>query len=193
VFVFVGECVALVVAGTREAAYDALELIDVAYEALPAVIDEEAAIAEGASQLHKNVPSNITTYFKTGGDYAAAAPQADQVLRLRLVKQPAPSDLPRNPCHSCGTRYRWRGDDLSAGPGAAHAPALDRQDGRYSGTSVARGCAGHRRRFRAKMHLYPEELLCAWLARELKSLVKWRESRSESHQATSHGQAPLLQ
>ena len=54
-FVFVGECVALVVAGTREAAYDALELIDVAYEALPAVIDEEAAIAEGASQLHKNV------------------------------------------------------------------------------------------------------------------------------------------
>jgi carbon-monoxide dehydrogenase large subunit len=32
---FVGECVALVVAETREAAYDALELIDVAYEAEP--------------------------------------------------------------------------------------------------------------------------------------------------------------
>jgi carbon-monoxide dehydrogenase large subunit len=83
---FVGECVALVVAKTREAAYDALELIDVAYEALPAVIDEEAATAEGAPQLHENVPNNITTYFKTGGgDYAAAARQADQVLRLRLV------------------------------------------------------------------------------------------------------------
>jgi len=39
------------------------------------------------------------------------------------------------------------------------------------------------------MHLYPEELLCAWLARELKSPVKWWESRSESHQATSHGRA----
>ena len=71
---FVGECVALVVAETREAAYDALEPIDVAYEALPAVIDEEAAIADGAPQLHDNVPHNITTYFKTGGgDYAAAA------------------------------------------------------------------------------------------------------------------------
>ena len=35
---FFGECVALVVAKTREAAYDALELIDIAYEALPAVI-----------------------------------------------------------------------------------------------------------------------------------------------------------
>ena len=46
---FVGECVALVVAETREAAYDALERIDVSYEALPAVIDEEAAIADGCS------------------------------------------------------------------------------------------------------------------------------------------------
>ena len=47
---FVGECVALVVAETREAAYDALELIDVAYEPLPALIDEEEAIADGAPQ-----------------------------------------------------------------------------------------------------------------------------------------------
>ena len=83
---FVGECVALVVAETREAAYDALELIDVAYEALPAVVEEEAAIADRAPQLHENVPNNITTYFKTGGgDYAAAAREADQVLSLRLI------------------------------------------------------------------------------------------------------------
>jgi CO/xanthine dehydrogenase Mo-binding subunit len=32
-------------------------------------------------------------------------------------------------------------------------------------------------------------LLCAYLARELKRPVKWWESRSESHQATSHGRA----
>jgi carbon-monoxide dehydrogenase large subunit len=31
---FVGECVALIVAETREAAYDALERIDVSYEAV---------------------------------------------------------------------------------------------------------------------------------------------------------------
>jgi carbon-monoxide dehydrogenase large subunit len=74
---FVGECVALVVAETREAAHDALELIGVAYKVLPAVVDEEAAIADGAPQLHDDVPNNITTYFKTGGgDYAAAVRQA---------------------------------------------------------------------------------------------------------------------
>src|SRR5271155_3608990 len=48
---FVGECVALVVAETRETAYDALERIEVAYEALPAVIDEADAIGDTAPQL----------------------------------------------------------------------------------------------------------------------------------------------
>jgi carbon-monoxide dehydrogenase large subunit len=41
----------------------------------------------------------------------------------------------------------------------------------------------------AKMHLYPEDLLCPDLARELDAPVKWWESRSESHQSTSHGRA----
>src|ERR1700731_5462775 len=50
---FVGECVALTVAETPEAAYDALERIEVTYEALAAVIDEAAAIGDGAPQLHK--------------------------------------------------------------------------------------------------------------------------------------------
>jgi carbon-monoxide dehydrogenase large subunit len=83
---FVGECVALVVAETREAAHDALELIDVVYETLPAVVDEESAIGDGVPQLHENVPKNITTHFKIGGgDYGAAARRADHLLRLRLV------------------------------------------------------------------------------------------------------------
>ena len=43
--------------------------------------------------------------------------------------------------------------------------------------------------FGAKMHLYPEELLCPYLARQLGVPVKWWESRSESHQSTNHGRA----
>ena len=187
---FVGECVALVLAETREAAWDALELIDVAYEALPAVINEEAAIAEGAPQLHENVPNNITTYFKTGGgDYAAAARQADQVLRLRLVNnrliptcletravlaEPGVDDgltlyLPSQVPH---IHRRWIAETVGIPEHLLRVVAPDIGGG-----------------FGAKMHLYPEELLCAWLARELKSPVKWWESRSESHQATSHGRA----
>jgi carbon-monoxide dehydrogenase large subunit len=191
---FVGECVALVVAETPEAAYDALELIDVAYEALSAVIDEEAAIAAGAPQLHENIPNNITTYFKTGGgDYAAAARQADQVLRLRLVNNrllptcletrailaaPGVDDgvtiyLPSQVPHM---HRRWIAETVGIPEHLLRVVAPDIGGG-----------------FGAKMHLYPEELLCAYLARDLKSPVKWWESRSESHQATSHGRAPLRQ
>ena len=187
---FVGECVALVVAETREAAHDALEFIEVEYEARPAVIDEEAATGDGAPQLHENVTNNITTYFKIGGgDYAAAARQADQVLRLRLVNnrliptcletrailaEPSvdgrltiylPSQVPH-------MHRRWIAETVGIPEHLLRVVAPDIGGG-----------------FGAKMHLYPEELLCAYLARQLKCPVKWWESRSESHQATSHGRA----
>src|SRR5215472_16506589 len=187
---FVGECVALVVAETREAAWDALELVDIAYESLPAVINEAAAIADGAPRLHGNIPNNTTTHFKTGGgDYTAAARQADQVLRLRLVNN-----------RLIPTCLETRA--ILAEPGVddgltlylpSQVPHMHR---RWIAETV--GIPEHRLRivapdigggFGAFMHMYPEELLCAWLTRELKSPVKWWESRSESHQATSHGRA----
>jgi aerobic carbon-monoxide dehydrogenase large subunit len=187
---FVGECVALAVAETREAAYDALELIDVAYEALPAVVDEEAAIADGAPQLHENVPNNITTHFKIGGgDYAAAAREADQVLRLRLVNNRLiPTCLE--------TRAILAAPGVDGGVTIYLPSQVPHMHRRWIAETV--GIPEHLLRvvapdigggFGAKMHLYPEELLCAWLAVELKSPVKWWESRSESHQATSHGRA----
>jgi len=187
---FVGECVALVVAETRETAFDALELIDVAYQALPAVLDEEAAIASGAPQLHGNVPNNITTHFKTGGgDYAAAARQADQVLRLRLVNNRLiPTCLE--------TRAILATPGVDGGVTMYLPSQVPHMHRRWIAETV--GIPEHLLRvvapdigggFGAKMHLYPEELLCAWLARELRSPVKWWESRSESHQATSHGRA----
>src|ERR671939_527368 len=45
---FQGDAVAAVVADSRETAQDALELIEVDYEQLPAVVDLDRAIAEGA-------------------------------------------------------------------------------------------------------------------------------------------------
>jgi carbon-monoxide dehydrogenase large subunit len=187
---FVGECVALSVAETREAAYDALERIEVTYEALPAVIDEEVAIGDGAPQLHQNVTNNITTYFKIGGgDYAAAARRADQVLRLRLVN----NRLIPTCLETRAIVAEPNGDGKLTIYLPSQAPHMHR---RWIAETV--GIPEHLLRvvapdigggFGAKMHLYPEELLCSYLARELKCPVKWLESRSESHQATSHGRA----
>jgi carbon-monoxide dehydrogenase large subunit len=187
---FVGECVALVVAETRDAACDALDLVEVTYDPLPAVVDEEVAVSGGAPQLHANVRNNITTHYKVaGGKYAEAARQADHVLRLRLVNNRL---IPT--CMETRAILAVPEDDgtLTVYMGS-QVPHMHR---RWIAETV--GIPEHLLRvvapdigggFGAKMHLYPEELLCAWLARELRAPVKWWESRSESHQATSHGRA----
>jgi aerobic carbon-monoxide dehydrogenase large subunit len=187
---FVGECVALVVAETREAAYDAINLIHVAYEPLSATVDEELAIREGVPQLHDNVPSNVTTHYKVaGGDYAEAARKADQILRLRLVNNRL---IP-----TCLETRSILAEPNVDGTLTVYMPSqVPHMHRRWIAEIV--GIPEHRLRivapdigggFGAKMHLYPEELLCAYLARELGVPIKWWESRSESHQATSHGRA----
>jgi carbon-monoxide dehydrogenase large subunit len=187
---FVGECVALVVAETQAMAHDAVGLIEVDYETLPAVVDEDAAIRDGAPQLHDNVLNNITTLYKIGGgNYKKAAEEADQVIKLRVVNNRLiptcmetrailaapdadgtltvyiPSQVPH-------MHRRWIAETVSIPEHQLRIVAPDIGGG-----------------FGAKMHLYPEDLLCPYLARRLGVPVKWWESRSESHQSTSHGRA----
>ena len=58
---FVGDAVALVAATSEQKAIDALRLIDVEYEILPAVLTAEDALREGAPQLYEEFPGNIVT------------------------------------------------------------------------------------------------------------------------------------
>ncbi len=55
----VGEPVAIVIGESRSACEDALELIDVDYEPLPAVGDIEAALAEDGVPIHAEAPGNV--------------------------------------------------------------------------------------------------------------------------------------
>ncbi len=58
---YVGDAVALVAATTEEIAKEALGLIDVEYEVLPAVYDVEEALKSGAPQLYEEFPGNVVT------------------------------------------------------------------------------------------------------------------------------------
>ena len=187
---FVGECVALVVAQTQAMAYDAVGLIDVEYEALPAVVDEEQAIQAGAPQLHENVSNNITTVYKIGGgDYRKAVREADQVISLRVVNNRLiPTCMETRSILAVPNT-----DETLTVYMPSQVPHMHR---RFIADAV--GIPEHHLRiiapdigggFGAKMHLYPEELLCPFLARMLGLPVKWWESRSESHQSTTHGRA----
>jgi carbon-monoxide dehydrogenase large subunit len=55
----VGDPVAMVVAETPAAAQDAAELVRVAYEELPAVIDLRDAMNKGGTQLYPEAPGNL--------------------------------------------------------------------------------------------------------------------------------------
>ncbi|MGH7905770.1 MAG: xanthine dehydrogenase family protein molybdopterin-binding subunit [Candidatus Binataceae bacterium] len=78
---FVGEPVAVVVARDRYIAEDALDLIEVDYEPLPAVVDPEAAVAPGAPILHEEIGSNVACHrLIVYGDPERAFTEADVVI-----------------------------------------------------------------------------------------------------------------
>src|SRR6266540_1957257 len=78
---FVGEPVAAVVAESRYAASDALSLIEVDYEPLPAVIDIEKAVQADAPVLHEELAgeknetgdANVAYRWSLGGGSAGGA------------------------------------------------------------------------------------------------------------------------
>lgn len=78
---FVGEPVAVAVARSRYIAEDALDLIDVEYEPLPAVLDQEAALAPDAPILHENLGTNLCVRRTFSfGDADKAFAEADVVI-----------------------------------------------------------------------------------------------------------------
>ena len=56
---YVGDAVALVAAETEDIAAEALRLIKVEYEPLPAVYEVEEALQPGAAQLYEKFPGNV--------------------------------------------------------------------------------------------------------------------------------------
>jgi 2-furoyl-CoA dehydrogenase large subunit len=85
---FVGEPIAAVAAADRATAEDALDLIRVEYEPLPAVVDPEVAITADAPVLYEELGSNVLWHDTlVYGDVEAAFKVADGVLRERFEMQ----------------------------------------------------------------------------------------------------------
>jgi carbon-monoxide dehydrogenase large subunit len=70
---FVGEPVAMVVAETVDQAKNAAELLDIAYEALPAVVRAADAVKPDAPRLWDDVPNNVCIDVEVGDETATAA------------------------------------------------------------------------------------------------------------------------
>ncbi|MCW5687875.1 MAG: molybdopterin-dependent oxidoreductase [Pseudolabrys sp.] len=89
---YVGEPVAVVVATSRYVAEDALDLIDIDYEPLPAIVDPAAALEPAAAVLHDGLGSNLASErsFRYGDPEQAFADAAHRIaVTIRY---------PRNSC-----------------------------------------------------------------------------------------------
>ncbi len=77
----ISDQVALVVAETEEAAAEAVDLIDITYEDLPAVTTVEDALKDDAPQLHPHAGNNILVHYRIRhGDIDQGWEQADVIV-----------------------------------------------------------------------------------------------------------------
>jgi carbon-monoxide dehydrogenase large subunit len=93
-----GQPVAMVIAETRAQAEDAAECIEIAWEPLPSVVDQEQAIAPNAPAIHPELGDNIAFDFSIEkGNPTAAFASADLVIdeELRFERQMATTLEPR--------------------------------------------------------------------------------------------------
>ncbi len=89
---YVGEPVAVVVAENRYVAEDALDLVNIEYESLEAVLDVEGATEQSAPTLHEAVGSNVVSDRQfVYGDPDAAFSEAPHRVQIKV-------HYPRNSC-----------------------------------------------------------------------------------------------
>src|SRR3989442_1723725 len=86
--VFVGQPIAAIVATDRYAAQDAIDLIMIEYEELPAVVDVEEAAKDGGPLVYQDYGDNIAYKLTAGeGDIDTALEKSDRVITQRIVHQ----------------------------------------------------------------------------------------------------------
>ncbi|PWT90110.1 MAG: carbon monoxide dehydrogenase [Blastocatellia bacterium] len=189
---FVGHPIAAVVATDRYAARDAVDLVMVDYDDLPAVVDVEQAAA-GSTVIHESFGDNIAYKMSSGeGDIEAALSSADKVIKQRILhRRLAPIAMePRGVL----ARY-YPGEEELTVWSSTQIPHLLRTQ-----LALMIGIPENKLRvitpevgggFGSKLNVYPEEALLGWISMQLGKPVKWIETRRENIQATIHGRGQV--
>ncbi|HUY54138.1 MAG TPA: molybdopterin cofactor-binding domain-containing protein [Candidatus Nanopelagicaceae bacterium] len=191
---FQGEPVAVVIATDRHLAADAAELVRVEYEPLPAVVDPEAAMAEGSLKAHSDGPDNIgwdMTY--AGGDIEAAFARAEIRVSERILQQRlAPTAIePRgvmaeySPYDERLTLWLSSQNPHFIRLFVSGAMGLPESHVRVVSPDVGGG-------FGSKISPYPEDYLVPAASRILSRPVRWIETRTESIMTTIHGRGQVF-
>jgi aerobic carbon-monoxide dehydrogenase large subunit len=185
---FVGDMVAAVVAETRYLAEDGIDLVDVDYEALPAVVDVEQALQPGAPLVHEELGDNVMYRGQfTAGDVDAAFASGERVVS-DTFRSTRVAGVPLEP-RGCLAAYDagramltvWTSTQIPHMVRTAIAELLDIPEPRVRVITPEVGGG-----FGTKAHVYPEEVLVAALAIRLGRPVKWTGDRREELSTSIH-------
>ncbi|HYA34261.1 MAG TPA: xanthine dehydrogenase family protein molybdopterin-binding subunit [Candidatus Binataceae bacterium] len=186
---YVGEPVAVAVATDAYKAQDALDQIDVDYDALDAVVDPEKALESRAHLVHEEFGTNLAMRVEVPNPAVdEAMRKADKVIKFRIVNQ----RLAPMPMEPRGVVAQWHaGLKQLTVWSSTQIPHLLRSQlaemlkiGENKIRVIAPEVGGG---FGCKLNVYGEEALVAWLAMKLNRPVKWIERRRENLAATTHG------
>ena len=179
---YAGQPVAIVLAENIYTAEDAVELVDIDYEILPAVIDPREAMNEGSPVIHEQLGTNVVLRtVNAGGDLDGAFAEADCVIRQRFDVQrlaPAPME-PRGLL----AEYDSESDLLTVWDSTQHPHEIREHLARLLQRpmeSVRVACPDVGGGFGEKGCFFPEELSIPYLAMKLGRPIKWVESRQEN-------------
>ena len=186
----VGDSVALVVADTPNAAKDAVELIEVDYETLPAVIDPADAVKPGAPTLWDEAPGNVALDWALGDarPVEEAFAKAAKIVKLDL----AINRVVVAPIEPRGilAEYDPKTDRYTMHIGTQGAFGMRSTVAQHLGIKeeqlrVVTGDVGGS--FGMKTFDYPENTLLPWAAKLLGRPVKWTSDRQEAFLTDTQG------
>ncbi|HXG15793.1 MAG TPA: xanthine dehydrogenase family protein molybdopterin-binding subunit [Calidithermus sp.] len=185
---YVGEIVAMVVADSRARAEDALDLIEVDWEPLPAVVDMQAAAEPGAPLVHEAWGTNVAVAFTHAvGDVEGAFRRADVVVRetFRIQRYVGMPIETRGVIAAWdrrdGSLTTWNSTQVShfVQQGLAATFGLPHHKIRVIAPDLGGG-------FGTKASGYPEDQLVPIAALVLGRPVKWVEDRREHMMGAAH-------
>jgi carbon-monoxide dehydrogenase large subunit len=178
-----GEAVAVIIAETAAQARDAIELVEIDYEALRAVVNAVDALEPDAPAIWDQAPGNRCFDLAFGDEAANDAAFA----RAHLVVERTFDNHRIVTCHmeprAAIASYDAASGDYTVIAGSqgvfkyrvsiAQALGVDPKHVHVSSPDVGGG-------FGSRTNLHPEPLVLAWAAKRLGRTVRWTSDRSES-------------
>jgi aerobic carbon-monoxide dehydrogenase large subunit len=184
---YVGEAVAVVVTEDPYQGEDAVELVQVDYDPLPAVLGYDP---DDSSLLFEAAGTNVAGYW---GDPSALKPDlfdgcevvvSHKILNQRVAPAPMETRAAAAVWGEDGRLTTWIPNQGAQGTKSGLAKRLGVEESQVRVITPDVGGA-----FGAKFGADPEHVVVAWIARHLGRPTRWTETRYENLIAMTHGRA----